>query len=342
MKLSDYDFDLPDKLIAQEPATRRDHSRLLVVNRADASIQHRCFSDVKNWLHPEDALVVNQTRVFPARLHGARRDTGGKVELLLIRELASGKWLAMGKPGRALQPGQELVFAAGRLSATVSERTPEGRVHLEFTPRDIQPVLDDIGEVPLPPYIQRRAGSEDIDRYQTVFARQRGAVAAPTAGLHFTRDLLEQIEGTGTAVLPILLHVGPGTFAPVRCEDPRQHQLEAEYFEVDAVAASEFNRRRQMGGRIIAVGTTVVRTLETAVDAQGRLAEASGFSNRFIYPPYSFRALDALVTNFHLPCSTLLMLVAAFTGYELLMHVYREAVREQYRFYSYGDAMLII
>jgi S-adenosylmethionine:tRNA ribosyltransferase-isomerase len=263
------------------------------------------------------------------------------VELVLIRHLGEGRWLAMGKPGRALRPGIKLAFADGQLLAEVMLRTPEGRVELLFTPADIDPILAEFGQIPLPPYIRRDATAVDTGRYQTVFAREPGAIAAPTAGLHFTDGLLEQIRTAGTAVLPILLHVGPGTFEPVRCEDPREHSLEGEYFEVGAEVAAELNRRR-VCGRAVAVGTTVVRTLETVADARGQIGGSCGWSEKFIYPPYTFAAVDALVTNFHLPKSTLLMLVAAFAGYENLMNAYREAVREGYRFYSYGDAMMVI
>lgn len=341
MNLSDYDFHLPDELIAQQPTARRDESRLLVLERASGAISHRCFADIAGLLNADDALVLNQTRVFPARLRGVRRDTNGKVELLLIRNLGSGRWLAMGKPGRALQPGIELLFADGKLRAEVLLRTVEGRVELRFDPANIEKILEEFGQIPLPPYIRREATADDAGRYQTVFARQSGAIAAPTAGLHFTDELLDKIAAMGTAVLPVLLHVGPGTFEPVRCEDPRQHQLEGEYFAVAAETAAELNRRRR-NGRAVAVGTTVVRTLETAVDARGQIRESEGWSEKFIYPPYQFTAIDALVTNFHLPKSTLLMLVAAFAGYENLMKAYREAVREGYRFYSYGDAMMVV
>ena len=342
MNLSDYDFDLPQELIAQEPVAQRDQSRLLVLDRSEGSVRHMHFADIAALIAPSDVLVVNQTRVFPARLHGVRAQTGGKVEVLLVAREAGGRWLAMGKPGRALQVGSELVFAEGALRAAVVERTVEGRVRLQFEAEDIMPVVEQVGEIPLPPYIRRAATSEDAERYQTVFARANGAIAAPTAGLHFTQPLLEQIGRAGTAIASVLLHVGPGTFEPVRTDDPRAHRIEAEYFEVPATAAAEINRRRREGGRTIAVGTTSVRALETAVDGQGLLCAASGWTDAFIYPPYEFGAVDVLVTNFHLPKSTLLMLVAAFAGYDYLMSAYAEAVREGYRFYSYGDAMMVV
>lgn len=342
MNLSDYDFDLPQELIAQEPVAQRDQSRLLVLDRGNGRVRHMRFADIAGLVAPSDVLIVNQTRVFPARLHGVRAQTGGKVELLLIARDRGGNWLAMGKPGRALQVKSELVFADGALRAVVVERTPEGRVRLQFDAEDIMPIVEQVGQIPLPPYIRREATRVDAERYQTVFARSHGAIAAPTAGLHFTQPLLQQIGAAGTAIEPVLLHVGPGTFEPVRTSDPRSHRIEAEYYEIPATTAEEVNRRRRAGGRIIAVGTTSVRALETAVDGQGLLHEASGWTEAFIYPPYAFGAVDALVTNFHLPKSTLLMLVAAFAGYDYLMSAYAEAVREGYRFYSYGDAMMVV
>ncbi len=342
MNLSDYDFHLPEALIAQEPAKRRDGSRLLVLDRHSGRIEHLRFADIVGLIEPTDVLVVNRTRVFPARLHGVRTDTGGKVEVLLIARGEGGNWAAMGKPGKALQVGRALSFAEGRLQAVVIDRTEDGRVVLEFTCDDIMPILGEVGEVPLPPYIRRTPTERDVERYQTVYAREYGAIAAPTAGLHFTDALLEQIAGAGTAIEQVLLHVGPGTFEPVRTEDPRQHHIEAEYFEVSQRAAEQINQRRSAGGRAIAVGTTSVRALETAVDEAGIVQAECGWTDAFIYPPHAFGAVDALVTNFHLPKSTLLMLVAALAGYEHMMRAYAEAVERGYRFYSYGDAMMVV
>ncbi len=342
MNLSDYDFHLPEELIAQDPVTRRDQSRLLVLDRSDGRIHHLHFSDIPTMIRPEDVLVVNETRVFPARLFGVRSDTGGKVEVLLIKPAAGGRWLAMGKPARALQVGRSLAFGDGALNAEVTARNKDGRIELAFDAEDVLSIVNEIGEIPLPPYIRRSPTAEDEERYQTVFARQQGAIAAPTAGLHFTDVLMQDIRRAGTGIQPVLLHVGPGTFEPVRSEDPRLHRIEAEYYEVSSSAAEEINKRRKAGGRAIAVGTTSVRALETAVDERGTVRDVSGWTEAFIYPPYEFGAVDVLVTNFHLPQSTLLMLVAAFAGYDNMMNAYAEAVREKYRFYSYGDAMMVL
>ena len=342
MNLSDYDFHLPEELIAQEPQTRRDQSRLLVLDRSDGQIHHLHFTDIVEIIRPADVLIVNETRVFPARLYGVRSDTGGKVEVLLIKQVAEGQWLAMGKPARALQLGRTLTFAGGVLDAEVTARRKDGRVELNFGAEDLASILNEIGEIPLPPYIRRSPTAQDEERYQTVFARQQGAIAAPTAGLHFTNELMDYLRRAGTGIQPILLHVGPGTFEPVRSDDPRFHRIEAEYYEVSSESAEEINRRRAAGGRAIAVGTTSVRALETAVDERCIVRDLSGWTEAFIYPPYKFGAVDVLITNFHLPQSTLLMLVAAFAGYENLMGAYEEAVRKKYRFYSYGDAMMVV
>ncbi len=341
MKLQDYDFHLPPEQIAQHPAAERDQARLLVLNRSDGSIQHRHFCDIVEFLRPSDALVVNQTRVMPARLRGRRVETGGQVELLLIRRQEEG-WLAMGRPGRRLRSGTVLEFGDGKLRGQVIDRVGEGRVLVRFDGEGIEARIEEVGEVPLPPYIRRRPGEADRERYQTVFARHSGAVAAPTAVLHFTPLLLERIEAQGIAVVPVVLHVGPGTFEPVRSEDPRQHRLEAEFCEVDEEGAARIRARCGEGGRIVAVGTTVVRTLETAAEGSGEVEAMRDWSSKFIYPPYSFRAVDALVTNFHLPRSSLLFLVAALVGRKLLLETYEAAVDAGYRFYSYGDAMLIL
>jgi len=342
MKLVDYDFDLPDDLIAQYPTPERDQSRLLVVNRSDGSLVHLHFRDIIAQLAPPDALVLNHTRVISARLIGHKADTGGRVELLLIRPLAEGDWLAMGRPGRGLKPGTRLVFGDGALQAHIVERVANGRFQVRLDGGDVLARLEEMGKIPLPPYIRRPPGAADRDRYQTVYAARPGAIAAPTAGLHFTPQLLAAIQAKGVVVAKVLLHVGPGTFEPVRSADPREHRLEAEYCEIDPGVAAALARCHAAGGRIVAVGTTVVRTLESGVDAAGKLQSYAGFTDRFIYPPYEFGAVDALVTNFHLPRSTLLFLVAAFVGRERLLAAYREAVKRKYRFYSYGDAMMIL
>ena len=339
MKLVDYDFDLPDELIAQYPSPERDQSRLMVVDRSTGSLQHLHFHDIVGQLSSRDTLVLNQTRVMPARLIGHKADTGGRVELLLIRRLPTGDWLSMGRPGRGLKPGTRLVF--GAITAQIVQRIEGGRFEIRFDTADLQGRLQEIGEIPLPPYIRRPANVADRDRYQTVFAAESGAIAAPTAGLHFTPQLIAAIEAKGVQVLKVLLHVGPGTFEPVRCDDPREHQLEAEYCEIDPEVVDALRRCRESGGRVVAVGTTVVRTLESGVDSQGCLQAYKGFSHKFIYPPYEFAVVDALVTNFHLPHSSLLFLVAALVGKDRLFAAYREAVERGYRFYSYGDAMMI-
>jgi len=341
MNLVDYDFDLPEELIAQYPPPERDQSRLLVVNRVSGSLLHMHFCDIVDQLDSRDALVLNETRVMSARLIGRKADTGGRVELLLIRPLPTGHWLAMGRPGRGLKSGTSLVFGDGKVGAKIVECLTGGRFQVRFDVGDLQSRLEKIGEIPLPPYIRRTPDAEDCDRYQTVFAARSGAVAAPTAGLHFTPELIAAIQARGVTVLKVLLHVGPGTFEPVRCEDPREHQLEAEYCEIDSQVVESIRRCRESGGRVVAVGTTVVRTLESAVDSKEQLQAYKGFANKFIYPPYLFGAVDALVTNFHLPRSSLLFLVAAFAGKDRLFDTYREAVERQYRFYSYGDAMMV-
>ena len=342
MRLADLDFDLPPELIAQHPRGRRDQSRLLVLDRSDASIQHLRFNDICRFLKPEDALVVNRTRVVRARLRGRKAETGAEIELLMIRQREGGRWLALGRPGRRLSPGTVVEFAGGRFQGTIVDKVEGGRFLVSFAEGDTSKLLEEAGEVPLPPYIRRRPNAEDVVRYQTVFARDQGAIAAPTAGLHFTTDLLGSIEAGGTAVESILLHVGPGTFEPLRSEELGRNSLEPEYYEVDKGTAAELCGRRRRGGRLVAVGTTVVRTLETVVGKDGAIRPGRGWSGKFIFPPYEFKAIDALLTNFHLPRSSLLLLVAAFAGRKLVIEAYRAAVAERYRFYSYGDAMLIL
>jgi S-adenosylmethionine:tRNA ribosyltransferase-isomerase len=342
MKLEALHFDLPEERIAQQPSSERDQSRLLVLDRSDGSVRHLHFKDIRYFLKPEDALVVNRTRVMPARLKGIIATSGGKVELLLLTPLAAGEWLAMGRPFRRLIPGKGLIFGDGVLKAEVIERLEEGQVRVRFTPPDISRILNELGEIPLPPYIRRPPTEVDMERYQTVFAKDLGAVAAPTAGLHFTEPLLESIQRQGTAVVPLVLHVGPGTFSPIRHSDLTQHRMAAEFYRLEEAQAQCLRQRRQAGGCIVAVGTTVVRTLETVAAAHGEIAADEGQTDIFIYPPYDFKAVDRMVTNFHLPGSTLLALVGAFAGLELVLDTYRQAVAAGYRFYSYGDAMLIL
>jgi len=343
MKLSDYDYDLPAELIAQYPLRERDRSRLLVLHRGDGRMEHREFRDIVDYLREGDCLVINETRVMPARLFGRREPTGGKVEMLLVRRLDDGLWEALVSPGRRVRPGTRISLD-GELGCEVVGYAAGGRRLLRF---DEGVDLSRYGHVPLPPYIRRPDSAEDRELYQTVYARVEGAVAAPTAGLHFSDELLREISGRGVRIAPILLHVGPGTFRPIRSEDPRSHRMEDEYYEVSPDAAEIMNSARLSGGRIIAVGTTSVRTLETVPLYDRRrgmwlVRPGSGWTDKFIYPPYRFKVVDALVTNFHLPRTTLLLLVSAFAGRELLLSSYREAIARGYRFYSYGDAMLIL
>ncbi len=337
MKLSDFDYDLPEGLIAPHPAPVRDESRLMVLHRSEERIEHRVFRDLVDYVRAGDALVVNETKVFPARLLG-RGPGGGKVELLLLRRVEGEVWEALGRPGRRLRKGAQVQIGEGDLTAEVREVLPDGRRQVHLRGDDVEAVLHRIGRTPLPPYLRREETPEDRERYQTVYARTPGAVAAPTAGLHFTQGLLDRIRGRGVDVTPVLLHVGPGTFRPVTAEDPALHRMEAEYYEIGPDAAARVASVRQRGGRVIAVGTTAVRALEAAATT----GEHSGWTEIFIYPPCAFRAVDALITNFHLPRSTLLMLVSAFAGREFVLRAYREAIRRGYRFYSYGDAMLIL
>ena len=344
MTFSDYDYDLPETLIAQHPVAERDASRLMVLDRDTHRISHRVFRDLPEFLRSGDCLVVNETRVFPARLKGYRPGSGGAVELLLLHQEGD-LWEAMARPGRRLRVGAEVVFPDEPLKAVVEGVCPSGNRLFRFVGEaSLKAVLDRQGHIPLPPYIRREDAPEDRERYQTVYAQTPGAVAAPTAGLHFTEALLDRVRQMGVEIARILLHVGAGTFKPVTVADPAQHEMDAEAFAVTSEAAETVNRCREAGGRIVAVGTTSVRTLESAAVPDGTgwtLQSQSGWTRLFIYPPYPFRLVDALITNFHLPRSTLLMLVSALVGRDSVMEAYREAVRQQYRFYSYGDAMLI-
>ena len=345
MDLLDFDYSLPVDLIAQHPAPERDMSRLMVLNRAESSITHTTFRHLPDFLDPGDCLTVNESRVFPARLKGHRAETGGAVELLLLRRRGD-LWEALVKPGRRLKAGGEIVLSDGDLTAVVEAVYPSGRRLIRFQGcTSLEAVLDQHGHIPLPPYIRREDLPEDRDRYQTVYARVPGAVAAPTAGLHFTPELLERLRASDVGVTPILLHVGPGTFKPVVKEDLRRHDMEAEYYEIGLDAAVEINRRRRAGGRAVCVGTTTVRALESAAERDGKRwapVPGAGWTRLFIRPPYTYKLVDVLITNFHLPRSPLLMLVSAFAGREFVLKAYREAVLERYRFYSYGDAMLIL
>lgn len=339
MKLSGFDYILPPELIAQSPAERRDSSRLMVLHREDGCIEHRCFSDITGYLGPSDIIVVNTTKVIPARLIGRKHRTGGEVELLLLRQESEQCWSCLARPGRRLMPGARVELGGGEMEAEIVEYRAGGQRLVRFSHQgEFYQALEKVGRVPLPPYIARKPEEIDRSRYQTVYARQAGAVAAPTAGLHFTEQLLNDIKARGVEVQEIVLHVGWGTFKKVEKEDIQQHRMDAEYYQIASSVADILSRARKDNRRIVAVGTTTSRALESF----GQTGQLSGWTEIFIYPPYQFRMIDALVTNFHLPKSTLLMLVSALAGRERLMRAYQEAIRERYRFYSYGDAMLVV
>ena len=336
---SDYDYELPEELIAQTPAEPRDSSRLLVYDCATGKREHRIFRDIKEYLRPGDVLVVNNTKVLPARLYAYTKN-GGKVEVLLLKRRDLNEWEVLVRPGKKAKVGAELIVSE-ELSLTVVDRTDTGerivRFHFDGVFEDI---LSRLGSMPLPPYIHEKL--KDKDRYQTVYCKTDGSAAAPTAGLHFTQELLAEIRAMGVEIAEVLLHVGLGTFRPVKEEDLTHHVMHSEFYKVDERAAEIVNAAKREGRRVIAVGTTSVRTLETVADEQGMLRPCSGDTSIFIYPPYRFKCVDALITNFHLPESTLIMLVSAFMGREQCLSVYREAVEERYRFFSFGDAMMIV
>ena len=339
MKTSDFYYDLPKELIAQSPAECRSASRLLVYNRATKSIEDKVFSDIIDYLNPGDVLVRNTTRVIPARLYGTRPETGGKMEFLLLRRIDEKHWECLVKPGRRAKVGVTFKIS-DELSATVTEMREDGNRIIRLNYDGIfEEILDRAGEMPLPPYITEKL--EDSERYQTVYSREEGSAAAPTAGLHFTPELLDRIREKGTAIAPVLLHVGLGSFRPVKEKQIKDHRMHSEFFSVSPESADLINERRAAGGRVIAVGTTSCRTLESASDENGILHAMSDDTGIFIYPGYKFKITDALITNFHLPESTLLMLVSAFAGRERMLEDYRIAVEAGYRFFSFGDAMLI-
>jgi len=339
-----FDYDLPPDLIARFPAERRDESRLLVVDRAGGGLEDRRFADVASLLAPGDALVVNDTRVFPARLRG-RKPSGAPAEILLLRPCGpevGDLWEALVRPGGKLKPGRTVIVGEG-LEVVIEDSAPGGgRIVRLRGDEDPWSLVQRHGEVPLPPYLGREAEPTDRDRYQTVYARHTGSVAAPTAGLHFTPALLDRIRASGVSVVPITLHIGIGTFRPVDAPTPSEHTLHQEHYQVSEDAVRTLNSVREDGGAVWAVGTTAARTLETIVDTQGHFAAGTGWTNLFIYPPFEFRAVDRLLTNFHLPRSSLLMLVAAFAGHGPTMSAYEHAARERYRFYSYGDSMAVL
>ena len=340
MKTSDFNYDLPEELIAQTPAQPRDSSRLLVYHRGTGEIEHRIFRDVIDYLNPGDVLVVNQTRVIPARLYGEKEGTGGAIEFLLLRRLNLTDWEVILKPGKKAKPGARFVFGEGELRAEVLSMAEDGGRTVRFEYEGVfEDVLDRLGQMPLPPYIHEKL--EDKSRYQTVYAKVDGSAAAPTAGLHFTPELLERVRAKGVEIVPVLLHVGLGTFRPVKEEDVANHHMHSEYYEVTPEQAEKINAARARGGRVVCVGTTSVRTLETVATEDGIVHPGSGFTQIFITPGVPIKAVDALITNFHLPQSTLLMLISALMGRENALHTYEIAVKERYRFFSFGDAMMI-
>lgn len=340
LKKSDFYFDLPQELIAQDPIKDRSASRLLMLNKETGAVEHHIFHEITEYLCPGDCLVLNDTKVIPARLMGVREDTGASVEVLLLKRKENDMWETLVKPGKKARPGMRLVFGDGLLHAEVLEILEEGNRLIRFAYEGIfEEVLDKLGEMPLPPYITHKL--EDKNRYQTVYARYEGSAAAPTAGLHFTKQLLDEIEKKGVRIAYVTLHVGLGTFRPVKTDNILEHHMHSEYYQITKEAADQINAAKESGHRVICVGTTSCRTIESAADENGKLRECCGNTQIFIYPGYRFKVLDALITNFHLPESTLVMLVSALAGREKVLHAYEEAVRERYRFFSFGDAMFI-
>ncbi|MGL5615477.1 MAG: tRNA preQ1(34) S-adenosylmethionine ribosyltransferase-isomerase QueA [Sarcina sp.] len=340
MKVKDFDFDLPEELIAQHPLEKRDSSRLMVVDRETGELKHEHFHDILNHLRKGDTLVLNNTRVLPARLFGTKVDTGAKVELLLLKRIKGNLWECLTKPGKKAKVGAEFTFGEGKLKAVVRAIGEEGNREIEFIYDGIfEQVLDELGQMPLPPYIHEKL--EDKERYQTVYSKEKGSAAAPTAGLHFTKELLQEIKNKGVNVAYLTLHVGLGTFRPVKVDDINNHVMHSEYYHLDSENAEIINNTKKNGGRVISVGTTSTRTLETIADENGRVKESSGWTDIFIYPGYKWKVVDNLITNFHLPESTLIMLVSSLAGKELTMKAYETAVKNKYRFFSFGDSMFI-
>ena len=340
MNVKDFNFDLPQELIAQDPLEDRSSSRLLVLDKKTGKTQHRIFKDIVEYLRPGDCLVINDTKVIPARLFGVKKDTGAKIEVLLLKRRENDIWETLVKPGKKAKPGTVIDFGDGILTGTVIETVDDGNRLIQFSYEGIfEEILDRLGQMPLPPYITHQL--KDKNRYQTVYAVHEGSAAAPTAGLHFTKELLKQIEDMGVKIAHVTLHVGLGTFRPVKVENVLDHHMHSEFYVVEEEQAKIINETKAKGGRVISVGTTSCRTLESATDENGILQAKSGWTDIFIYPGYQFKMIDALITNFHLPESTLLMLVSALAGKEKIMNAYEEAVKERYRFFSFGDAMII-
>ncbi|MBE4908116.1 tRNA preQ1(34) S-adenosylmethionine ribosyltransferase-isomerase QueA [Bacillus luteolus] len=341
MKVDLFDFHLPEELIAQTPLEDREASRLLVLDKQTGELTHDTFRSILTYLNEGDCLVLNDTRVLPARLFGVKEDTGAKVEVLLLKQASDDTWETLVKPAKRVKEGSVLTFGDGRLKATCTGTSDQGGRTFEFQYEGIfYEVLDSLGEMPLPPYIKEQL--DDQERYQTVFARERGSAAAPTAGLHFTEKLLQEIKDKGVHVAFITLHVGLGTFRPVSVDSIEEHDMHSEFYQMTKGTAELLNKVKAEGGRIISVGTTSTRTLETIMNTYSQFQECNGWTNIFIYPGYEFKAIDGLITNFHLPKSTLVMMISALVGREKILHAYNEAVKERYRFFSFGDAMLII
>ena len=341
MRTADFYYDLPEELIAQDPLADRSSSRLMHLDKNTGSVEHTDFKHILDFLKPGDCLVVNDTKVIPARLYGHKKETGAVIEILLLKRRENDIWECLVKPGKKARPGAEIVFGDGILTGVVLDVVEEGNRLIQFHYEGIfEEILDQLGEMPLPPYITHKL--EDKNRYQTVYAKNEGSAAAPTAGLHFTKDLLEQVEAMGVKVAHVTLHVGLGTFRPVKVDDVENHHMHSEFYVVEEDQAELINNTKKNGNRVISVGTTSCRTLESATGEDGILKAGSGWTEIFIYPGYRFKMIDALITNFHLPESTLLMLVSALAGKEHIMSAYEEAVKERYRFFSFGDAMVII
>ena len=340
MKTSDFYYDLPEELIAQDPLEDRSSSRLMILDKETGKTEHHVFREIIDELNPGDCLVINDTKVIPARLIGAKEDTGAKIEVLLLKRGADDVWETLVKPGKKARPGARISFGDGLLVGEVMDVVEEGNRLIHFEYEGIfEEILDQLGQMPLPPYITHQL--KDKNRYQTVYAKHEGSAAAPTAGLHFTKELLKEIEDMGVTIAHVTLHVGLGTFRPVKESDVLKHHMHSEFYRIEQSEADKINRAKQAGHRIIAVGTTSTRTLESAADEHGMLHETSGWTEIFIYPGYQFKEIDALITNFHLPESTLVMLVSALAGREHVLHAYEIAVQERYRFFSFGDAMFI-
>jgi len=341
LKASEFDYYLPEYLIAQDPVPSRDESRLLVVSRESESFAHKTFRDLTGYLRTGDVLVINETKVIPARLMGVKEGAMSEVEVLLIKPREESLWEALVRPGRRLRPGSRIIFGEGLIEGTVIDNTDTGGRLIRFeSPLPFAEALQRVGRMPLPPYIKKYP--QDPGRYQTVYAAREGSVAAPTAGLHFTGELLEKIKNTGVEIVKVLLHVGIGTFRPVRCDDVEEHHMHEEYYEISGAAADALNEAKNAGRRVIAVGTTSVRCLEAVAGETGKIKAGSGLTDIFIYPGYKFKVIDGMVTNFHLPRSTLIMMVSAFAGRDKILKAYKEAVAMGYKFFSFGDAMLIL